>query len=102
MSGHEPQSRQGTHQDQPSRRAELRAREQRRRRFRWSLAVATVLIVVVVAGLVASQATTSKSTIPGITTPQALSPANTLLPIGSKAPDFNLATLDGHRYTLST
>jgi thiol-disulfide isomerase/thioredoxin len=102
MSRNEPRSRQGAHQGQPNRRAVARPREQRRRRFRWLLAAATVVLVVVVAGLVASQATTSKSTLPGITTPQALSPTNTLLPVGSKTPDFNLATIDGHRYRLSS
>ncbi|MDB5077250.1 MAG: alkyl hydroperoxide reductase [Chloroflexi bacterium] len=101
MNQSEPRARQRDARGQPSRRAAQRAREQRRRRFQWLLIAATVLIVAVVGGLVASQATSSSSSVPGLTTPQALSPASALLPVGSKAPDFNLATTNGQHYQLS-
>jgi len=68
----------------------------------WLLIAATIAIVVLVGGLVASQSSSSSSSSPGLTTPQALNPASSLLPVGSKAPNFDLSTTSGQHYQLSS
>jgi thiol-disulfide isomerase/thioredoxin len=43
----------------------------------------------------------SGSNTAGLTNPNALNPAQTMLPVKSRAPDFDLATVDGRHYHLS-
>lgn len=67
--------------------------------------VAAVALVVVVAALIVSRSlgrSQPTSTGPALTTPTALAPAQQPLAVGTTAPDFDLATLDGQRYRLSS
>jgi cytochrome c biogenesis protein CcmG/thiol:disulfide interchange protein DsbE len=87
--------------EQPSRRAIAWARDQRRRRLQVLMVAVTVLLAVTIGVLVLSRGTTSTSSQAGITTPAALAPMGSLLPVGSTFPDFSLSTVAGKQYQLS-
>lgn len=57
-----------------------------------------VLVVIVAAALLHN---TGGATGKGLTDPKALNPKQQLLTVGSAAPNFDLATVDGKRYTLA-
>jgi thiol-disulfide isomerase/thioredoxin len=76
------------------------AQAARRRRLALGLGAGTILVVVaiIVAALLSQS---SGHSTPGLTNPNALNPAKNLLRVKSKAPDFDLATVDGQHYRLS-
>ena len=78
-----------------------RAAEAARRRLITALGAGTVIIVVAIiaAALVFNHSATSLKA--GMTDPNALNPASTTLAVGSTAPNFDLATVDGTRYSLA-
>ena len=86
--------------------ATVRAKQQQLR-LRLLLGAIGVVVVAIVAMVVlivqgGSTSTNTKGSTPGITTPSALRSSQApLLAVGTKAPDFNLATVDGKHYTLS-
>jgi thiol-disulfide isomerase/thioredoxin len=64
------------------------------------LGAGTILVVaVIIAAALLSQS--SGSSTAGLTNPNALNPAQNMLPVKSPAPDFDLATVDGRHYRLS-
>jgi cytochrome c biogenesis protein CcmG/thiol:disulfide interchange protein DsbE len=66
----------------------------------WLGAGTILLVAVIIAAALLSQS--SGSSTAGLTNPNALNPAPNLLPVNkSKAPDFDLATVDGQHYRLS-
>ena len=83
------------------RRARQRAAQAaRRRRLALGLGAGTILIVVaIIAAALLSQS--SGPSTAGLTNPNALNPAQNMLPVRSTAPDVDLATVDGRHYRLS-
>jgi thiol-disulfide isomerase/thioredoxin len=76
------------------------ARRQRRSGLLLSIGTVIVVAVIVVVALIVNNSNNSGGS--GLTDPNALNPPQKLLAVGSKAPDFNLATVDGKHYTLSS
>jgi peroxiredoxin len=62
---------------------------------------AVVVVIVVVVLLLIEGSGSGTQNVQGVTTPTALQAGGTLLPVGTKAPNFDLATIDGKHYTLS-
>jgi peroxiredoxin len=65
-------------------------------------ALVLVLIVVAVVAAVVTQSGGSTKNVRGVTTPGAYAVGSSTVPIGTKMPDFNLATIDGKHYTMSS
>lgn len=86
------------------RRARERAAQQqaaRRRRIGLVAGIGTAVVVIVIALAAVLLDRPAPSNGAALTNANALNPAQQLLPMGSKAPDFNLATVDGKHYRLS-
>ena len=83
------------------RRARQRAAQAaRRRRLALWLGAGTILVVVaIIVAALLSQSSGPRT--PGLTNPNALNPAQNMLPVRSTAPDVDLATVDGRHYRLS-
>jgi peroxiredoxin len=58
-----------------------------------------VVVAVIIAAALLSQSSGPSTS--GLTNPNALNPAPNMLHVGSTAPDFDLATVDGQHYRLS-
>lgn len=76
------------------------AQAARRRRLALLLGGGTVGLIIVIIAVALLLNQQSSSTV-GLADASKLSPASTLLPLGARAPDFDLATVDGKRYRLS-
>ncbi|GAC1437111.1 MAG: hypothetical protein NVSMB65_11310 [Chloroflexota bacterium] len=92
--------RRATERGGSSRRRARDLEEARRRRNRLLMGLTAVLLILIVGGAVIAGLVTRSGG--GLADPQALRPAASHLPVGSKAPDFTLSTVDGKSYRLSS
>jgi thiol-disulfide isomerase/thioredoxin len=77
------------------------AQAARRRRLALWLGAGTILVVAVIIAVALLFSRSPSQSTGGLTNPNALNPAQNMLRVKSKAPDFNLATVDGRHYRLS-